>query len=471
MKIYKTKSTVCHILLLGCLNLFFSCDLFLDIAPPKTELATDLVFESNSTANSAITSIYARMATVNGVPFSDISWLSGLSADEFVNYATGINTVAYYTNSLSPDNTTIASNFWIPYYNIIYQANAIIEGLEQSTGVDDAVKRQIIGEAKFVRAFNHFYLMGLFGDIPVITSTDYRINAALPRSTETDVYGQIIADLTDAKGMLNDDYVGADGLTPSPERLRPNKATATALLARAYLYTQDYEKAKNEATNVIDNPFYVLPLNLENVFLKNSTETIWQVQPVTNTATTFATRFVLTGRPATGANRSVTISNNVLELFTEDDLRFSDWVGQVFVSGTTYYFPNKHKVTTNNTTEYNMVMRLAEQYLIRAEAHIHLGNIGDGLADLNVLRRRANAKEFETAIIPNDPLFLLEEERQRELFAEGHRWFDLRRTGRIDEVMTLVTSTKGGQWRTGSKLYPIPQTERNNNPNLSQNDY
>lgn len=471
MKIYKIKKIIYQMLLLGSFIILYSCNLFLDIDPPKTELATDLVFDNNSTANAAITSIYARMETVNGSPVSTLYWISGLSADEFVNYTTGSNVTTYYTNSLLPVNTTLASYFWTPYYNIIYQANAIIEGLEKSTSVSEDVKNQIIGEAKFVRAFYHFYLTELFGDIPIITSTDYRINATLSRSPQVEVYKQIINDLLDAKKILNDNYVGADGLTTSTERTRPNEGVASALLARVYLYTNDYKKAEDEATKVINNSLYKLSTNLNNVFFKNSTETIWQLQPVNGVATTFVNKFVLTGRPTTGANKSVTISTNLLDLFNDEDLRSSVWVGKITVSGITYYYPNKNKATTNNTTEYDMVMRLAEQYLIRAEARIHRDDIENGLSDLNVLRKRADIEEYKIETITDDPFLLVEQERQRELFAEGHRWFDLKRTGRIDEVMTVATPLKGGQWRSGSALYPIPQTERNNNPHLSQNDY
>lgn len=471
MKLYKIRITTYKALLSISLTLLFSCDLFLDVAPPKTELATDLVFDNNSTANAAITSIYAQMATVNGTPLSNMVWLSGLSADEFTNYATDQRITAFYTNSLSPSDALVASYFWTPYYNIIYQTNAIIEGLSKSTGVSDIVKKQIIGEAKFIRAFYHFYLTGFYGDIPLVTSSDYRINATLSRSPQIDVYKQIVSDLLDAREMLNNNYVGADGTTTSTERVRPNEKVAAALLARVYLYTKNYEKAEDEATTVIDDSRYTLTSNLNNTFLKNSAEAIWQLQPFTGAATTFATKFVLITAPTTGLDKSIVLNSSILNLFDSNDLRYANWVGKITVSGQTHYFPNKYKVTGVNTTEYDMVIRLAELHLIRAEARIHQDDIKNGLADLNVLRKRANVEEYDVETITDDPFLLVERERQRELFSEGHRWFDLRRTGQIDEVMTIFAPSKGAQWRAGSALYPIPQTERNSNPNLSQNDY
>lgn len=447
------------------------CDSFLDIAAPKTELASATVFTNNSTANAAITSIYARMSTVNGTPFSNLPWLTGLSADEFTNYATNLNIVAFYSNSLTPVNPNMANYFWTPYYNIIYQSNSIIEGLENSSGVSDEVKKQIKGEALFIRAFYHFYLTNLFGDVPIITSTDYQANAILPRASQVDVYKQIVTDLTDAKALLNPMYIGADALTGSTDRVRPNLATAQALLARVYLYTKQYEKAEAESTLVIANPVYSLPNDLATIFLKGSTEAIWQTQPVPNMTTTFADKFVLTGNPSTGLSRSVVLSPSQLTLFENDDRRLTDYMGTRTYQGNTIRFVRKHKVTSSNSSEYDMIMRLAEQYLIRAEARIHLQMIEEGIEDLNALRRRANVSEHDYQTISNS-LLLVEQERQRELFAEGHRWFDLRRTDRIDVVMAAIAPTKGGVWSEHSALYPIPETERTNNPQLSQNkDY
>ncbi|MBX2942703.1 MAG: RagB/SusD family nutrient uptake outer membrane protein [Cyclobacteriaceae bacterium] len=467
MKLKKNLDKI-YLISLSIFLTLIGCDSFLDIAPPKTELASATVFTNNSTANAAITSIYARMSTVNGTPFSNLPWLTGLSADEFTNYATNLNVVAFYSNSLTPVNPNMATYFWTPYYNIIYQVNSIMEGLEKSSGVSDEVKKQIKGEALFVRAFYHFYLTNLFGDIPIITSTDYKANATLSRALQVDVYRQIVTDLTDAKALLNPLYIGADALTESTDRVRPNLATAQSLLARVYLYTNQYEKAEAESTQVITNQLYSLPNNLSTIFLKGSIEAIWQTQPVPNMTTTFADKFVLTGNPSTGLNRSITLSPSLLSLFETDDLRVSQYMGTRTYQGSTIRFVRKHKVTSANSSEENMIMRLSEQYLIRAEARIQLQMIEEGIEDLNTLRRRANVEEYDYQTV-SDPLLLVEQERQRELFAEGHRWFDLRRTNRIDLVMATIAPTKGGVWSEHSTLYPIPETERTNNAQLSQN--
>ena len=107
---------------------------------------------------------------------------------------------------------------------------------------------QLTGEAKFMRAFCYFYLVNAFGDVPLITSTNYLVNETMPRAPAMEVYRQIIADLKGAKDLLANDYSYSNG-----EKVRPNKWVAIALLARAYLYTGDWVNAEAEATSVISN--------------------------------------------------------------------------------------------------------------------------------------------------------------------------------------------------------------------------
>jgi hypothetical protein len=229
-----------------------ACDSFLEIDPSKTELITPAVFSSNSTANAAMLSIYARMATDAGVPSKEISLKTGLLSDEFVNYSTNQQVLEFYTNSLTINNTNIIGNLWTPYYNLIFQCNAVLEGLKDNTKVSSAVNKQLTGEAKFTRAYIYFFLANFFGDIPLIETTDYRNNATLRRSSKDDVYKFILADLRDAKILLNQNYVASDGITTTSERVRPNRAAVCTLLARIYLFLEDYKTAEIEANEVIN---------------------------------------------------------------------------------------------------------------------------------------------------------------------------------------------------------------------------
>lgn len=454
------------------LAILVSCDSFLAIPPSKTELLSPVIFNSNSTANAAITLIYSRM--INEEQICNMAWLTGLSADEFTNFATSQSIVSFYNNSLDPTNPNLANYLWTPAYSLIYQANAIIEGLtDQQNHVDEVLKKQIVGEALFVRAFWHFYLASFFGDVPIASSTDYRQNASSNRSSVSNVYKQSIDDLIKAKYLLPEHYVGRDGLAPSIERVRPNRAVAQALLARIYLHANLYENAEQEASEVLANQNYGLVENLNSVFSKNSRESIWQLQPMPNAITPEGKRFVLVSAPnGSGIIKSLTVSTELLNRFDDLDKRKELWLDTVIVNNHTYIFPYKYKqgeVATGNSTEYSMVLRLAEQYLIRAEARLRLQKNVEAIDDLNVIRKRAGLPMYSYEALSNigDAILI---ERQREFFSEGHRWFDLIRLGAIDEIMLPVSQSKGGTWSTYMCVFPIPETERNANPNLTQND-
>jgi len=142
------------------------------------------------------------------------------------------------------------------------------------------------------------------------------------------------------------------------------------------------------------------------------------------------------------------------------------WVDSITESGQTYYFPFKYKIQSGATlTEYSMVLRLAELYLIRAEARVYLNNLSGAEEDLNVIRNRAGLPVTD-ATDNTTLLNAIMQERRVELFTEwGHRWLDLKRTGQADSVL----APQKPQWQTTSVLYPIPQSEIQNDPNLIQN--
>jgi len=460
------------------------CKKFVQIGPPNTLLVTDNVFNNNSTATSALTSIYTQMFN-NSESFNMAQDL-GLLADELTNYSTQPLQLQFYTNAMNAVNS---SGEWGTAYNYIYQANAVISALQDNVNITPAVAQQLTGEALFVRAFWHFYLTTEYGDVPLVTTTLYTVNDQISRTPQVQVYAQIVQDLKNAQYLLNANYVDATDTAITTERTRPTKAAAEALLARAYLYTGKYDSAQAQATLVINNSnLYTLDSILSSTnstyspnspFLMNSSEAIWQLytpQPADDN-TNDAQYFILAGAPSTGGSNSTTISPQLLNSFEAGDLRRSNWVDSVIESGVSYYFPYKYQANnTTNLTEYTMVLRLAEQYLIRAEAEANLGDMVDAARDLNTIRARAGLGLSPTltascSLQQADSAIL--HERQVELFTEwGHRWFDLIRTGTINNVLGSpgnICQVKGGVWNPTSELFPIPQSEILNDPNLSQN--
>lgn len=439
----------------------FGCKKFVEADAPVDRLVTTTVFSNDATASSAMAGVYSNMINAgfaNGGLFSSINILSGLSADELINYNTGASYVQFYTNALLPTNSDITNNIWGAAYADIFAANSILKGLDGS-GVSDSMKTEMTGEAKFIRAFCHFYLVNLFGDVPLVITSDYQQNAVAPKTAKQDVYKQIITDLKDAQSLLRSDFSFSKG-----ERTRPNKIAATALLARVYLYSGDPVNAEATSSVVINAPGYSLLTDLNSVFLKNSQEAIWQLVPynVTNEANFFVISNTPTGIPNTS------LSDRLLNAFEANDNRKTNWTKSVIYNSKAYPFPYKYKVNSGtNYTEYSMVLRIAEQYLIRSEARAQQNNISGAQADLNAIRTRAGLPNT-TAADKASLVTAILHEKQVELFTEwGHRWLDLKRSGTVDAVMSVVTAQKGGTWNTNWQLYPIPLTQITNDPAMA----
>ncbi len=466
--------------------LISGCKKFVDVPAPTKSITDDNVYTSDYTAIAVLTGMYTKMGySGGGDPFTGtfgISLMSGLSADEFTLYSGVLNLphTAYYRNALNATtNGGFGSEFWNPLYNYIYSTNAAIEGLNASFSLTPAVKKQLLGEAKFLRAFYYFYLVNYFGDVPLTTTTDYKINSTLSRIPQADVYQQIITDLKDAQELLSISYLDESLLKSTAEKVRPTKWAATALLARVYLYIKDYANAEIQAGVTINSGSFSLTA-LNNTFLKNSSEAIWQLQPIgygrnTEDGWTFIIPPTGLSEPNGDQGNPVSLSNQLLNSFESNDQRSIDgnWVNSVDVNGTTFKYPFKYKSANlgDPVTEYFMVFRLGEQYLIRAEARAELNKITEAQSDVNAIRIRAGLSNT----IANDKPSLLTailHERQVELFSEwGHRWFDLKRTNNIDAVMTVVTPLKanGAPWKSYQQWHPLSFNELNSDPNLTQN--
>lgn len=433
-----------------------SCDDFVAVDRPNSQLTTDAVFENATTATAAMVDVYAQMrenGLLTGKSFG-ISCLLGTYADELVSYENGAYTTAdFYNNSLLASDAFV-SLLWNSSYNQIYAANAIFEGVGNSASLAPSDKNQLQGEALFARALTYFYLVNLFGDVPYVSTTDYVYNSTVPRMATEVVYKNIIADLETAITLLPSDYSKAD-------RTRPNKATAQALLARVYLYHGDFAEAANMASAVLnDTSLYIWDDNLDSVFLKESTSTIWQLASGSEGANTDegSTFIFFSGPP-----ELVALSDNFVSQFETNDLRKSHWIKTVTEGGGLWYHPYKYKqdIASGSSLEYSIIFRLAEQYLIRSEARARQGDMIGAKEDLNKIRHTAGLPDTD-ATTQTTLLEAILQERKVELFTEyGHRFFDLKRFGKLDAVL----GTKPG-WNATDQLWPLPQSELLVNPFL-----
>ena len=146
----------------------------------------------------------------------------------------------------------------------------------------------------------------------------------------------------------------------------------------------------------------------------------------------------------------------------------STWTGNTVIGSDTFYYPRKYEIPGGGTvSEDHIMFRLAEQYLIRAEARMQQANITGAIEDINIIRSRAGLGTLPVSLSPDQAAAAIQQERRIELFAElGHRWLDLKRTNKADLIIgTLKPST----WKPTAALWPVPQSQISADPFLTQN--
>lgn len=432
-----------------------SCDNFVELYLPTSQLTSKTVFEDVTTANAAMTGVYAKLrdtGLLTGIS-SGLTCRLGLYADE-LDYYKANDPNYFYTNSLYPAEAGI-QDLWNQGYNAIYAANAIVEGVSASQSLLQKDKDRLRGEALFIRTLIHFYLLNLYGDIPYVTTTDYNQNSSVHKIAVSEIYTKITADLEQAILVLPENY-------SSQQRVRPNRATAQALLARVYLYMGLWAEAANSASAVLNNPLYSWEPDLDKIFLKESTTTIWQFKPDNDNGNTKeGNLFIFNSSPPP----TVALTTNLVNAFAPIDQRKTHWIRAITKGTSTWYhsFKYKRNAKAADSYEYSIVFRLAEQYLIRAEARAMQGDLIGAKEDLNVIRNTAglpntaavSAIEIREAII---------KERRLEFFTEfGHRFFDLKRVGSLDSALALSKP----KWSDNDALWPLPVQELSANPNLN----
>jgi hypothetical protein len=456
-RLYQWGTKTIRLFLLSILFLTSACDDFVQVAVPSTQLSSPLVFENNSIATAALVAIYAQLRD-NGLLTGNPNGMQaklGEYTDELTFYGAGGQTDAsFYTNIVLPVNTDV-KNWWSTTYNQIYATNALLEGVENSKSLTPLQKEQLRGEALFIRALLHFHLTNLYGDIPYVKTTDYTANAKIGKIGTTQVYENAQADLLDSEALLGIQYI-------SSERIRPNKATVQALLARLYLYSGRWAEAANSASAVLNNTtLYADDHHLESVFLKGNLGNIWQLLPDTDGRNTLEaeTHVFLQGPPPVSA-----LSPEFVNSFEAGDNRRTQWIKEVTNGTDVWYHAYKYKAYNNSqgSLEYSIVFRTAELYLIRGEARAQQGQLTTALEDLNSIRNKAGLGN-SSAVTAAQIINAIVKERKSELFTEGHRFFDLKRNNLLDEILT---PTKPG-WDTNDKLLPLPETELLLNPNLN----
>lgn len=436
-----------------------ACDSFLDIDLAPQLIETGQLLSNENSAESAVNGVFTHMRTGGG-------WMSnggatiygGLVADEFQLSVSHPIYDAFFQNALLPNNSTVSASLWTPPYQTLYRCNVLIDALNTNPPLPNRTIDRLLGELLVVRALQFSLLAGFFGNVPIVTTSDYTINATLGQAKYEDVLGQALSDLQMARALLS-----AEGLEQT--KVRPTYWAATALLARISLYAKNYSDAFRYASEIIEEGPFQLKTDLLGIFSIDSPETIWEIAPLQPTGNTFEGGAFL---PSSASRHpTITLTNAVINAFEDGDQRSDKWIGVSTAGPVPVYYAQKYQHRQSGETfEHLVVLRLAEQYLIRAEARLMDGDEYGARNDLNVLRKRAEADILSDRIIGADLMQALRTERQCELFAEwGHRWIDLRRWGIIDNIL----AAEKPNWREEWALFPLPEEQLTYNYKLTQN--
>ena len=441
------------LLSLSIVSIIYGCEDFLETDYPNDQIDQSFVFNDERLATGAAVSIYSNLRQ-NGFlsgNSSGVGLLLGCYTDELEVVTPQVSDPKLFFDNNVLANTAAVNALWSSAYKHIYACNNVIEGLEKSDKIGANVKSQLIGEMLTIRALLHFYLTQTYGEVPIVHTTDYSVNKDIVKSSMNDVMAFVQNDLLEAEQLLSDAY-------PSNNRTRINKSVAQSLLARVYLYNQNWELALNTSENMLSNTSYILE-EINDTFLKESREAIWQLGPYVEGQNTLeASTYHFQSVPAPISR----ISNPLLHAFDSLDLRKDNWLQSLADDPTnTYSFKYKFRGNTGQSKEYSIIIRLAELYLIAAESAYQLGLWTKGNEYLNVIRQRAGLPIINITNLSSAKEQILLE-RRKELFCEfGHRFYDIKRHNKWD----LLTNSKSN-WKPNNSLLPIPERELLLNPNL-----
>jgi len=454
-----------------------SCTDFLN-REPISDLAEDNFFKTGADAEAALIAAYDALQSeyyifdrfTNGDVISDNCYAGGdnpnnFQLDEF---------------TITPSNVNVERD-WSYLYEAISRANAVLDnvGSIESTDLTAARKAEILAEAGFLRAYHYFQLVNLWGEVPLIlnkvNSTDPDV-VFQPKSSVQEIYDAIITDLLVIKDDLPETYTQG--------KQRATKGAANAMLVKAYAHqpNPNWAKVKEHAEIIINSGVYQLLSNYDDLWKpsnENTTESIFEVQFLggTNEANWGPQLWLPPSLTNDDWRKFNTPSNDLLTAYTDagDTERRNasvkmenglPWSDPDYPSGT-IPFPFKQRLANGWSSPNNyLLLRLADVILLLAEAENELGNSAAAISTLDQIRNRVNLPNT-TASNQGDLRTAIQNERRLELAFEGHRWFDLKRTETA--VNTMNALNRNYNVEAYQLLWPIPQSELDRNPNLTQN--
>lgn len=444
-----SKAKIVHVL--SVLFIFSSCiDTFLDLEPENATSDINAVTDEKS-AEAALNGAYSRLKSNNyygGSGYISAIYLAGgdVNWTGSLNYYKDFNTHDYLA-----DNTTVEVS-WNAIWQTVNAANQVIDKVSTLNNINKKAKERITGEALFIRALAHFDLARTWANVPVITRATATANDfdGVKQSSQKEVYRMVVEDLKAALPLLPD----------VTNRTHATQASTNALLARVYLYLEEWDKAEQHATLLIEDPDYEL-IDYNTFYNeKGSKESILELNYTTSDNNSHWTYWFA---PDQGGRHEWGPSEELVDLLNDPDIGGTrkKTVADLSAAETpNYYVGLVYHRTNGDDPAY--ILRISEQYLIRAEARAKKSDpiLEDVLSDLNAVKLRSLVKPSRAATI-DTAISDIENERRVEFPFEPHRWFDLVRTNKAGIVLGVTDKNK---W-----IFPIPYNDLQADKDLVQN--
>nr|WP_320039325.1 RagB/SusD family nutrient uptake outer membrane protein [uncultured Bacteroides sp.] len=444
IKLYKLVS-----LYIVSVGLFFtSCENYLDVSPKNAILSEDAITDAG-TARAAIIGTYNALQSYYA---ADYPTLGSIPADN-VSYNGTLSQYLQLDQNAVPTDNVITVSVYKSIYKTINSANSVIASVGSVSDplLTDIEKNKILGEAYLIRALAYFDLARGWGGVQLQLkpTSDLSSLKGLKRSTLSETYDQVLSDLEQAETLLPED---------ATTRNRAQKSTALALRARLHLYREQWGEAETYATKVISNTKYSLVKPFKTYFTPPflSSESVFELTFSTNNKNSY---WNLWYPSSVGGQYTLKPSDSLVQKLNNPDIGGSR---NTIIAGSGSSVYGVLYNTISSSTDPSYVIRIAELYLIRAEARAKKANpdLTGAVSDLNLVRARANVPAF-TGTSQSEIIKAIEDENGVEFAFEAHRWFDLVRTKRVGEVLGL---TNTDYW-----LFPIPQSDILSDSDATQN--
>ncbi|GAB3720831.1 RagB/SusD family nutrient uptake outer membrane protein [Spirosoma lituiforme] len=431
--------------------LLTGCQSFLDVQP-ELQVDESQAITNASTAEAALNGLYNRLGS-DGYYGSNFQALAYLSGGDIQWTGSQGAPQEITSRKLTADNSYVGSA-WSAIYRTILQANYLLETVPNLTDpllIADR-KNQIQGEAYALRALSYFDLVRGWGGVQTIlkatrTPSD---NTGISRGSADDTYAQVLKDLTAAEPLLS----------ATTNRNKVTRKTVWALRARYHLYRQEWDQAETYAGKLIDDTNYKLAKPYNAFFANNAIATPESVFEIAYSNSFKNGHYNWWLPPALSGRREWAPNDKLVALLNDPNVggNRKELIAQTSPPGNLWYGKLYYRIPLGTDPAY--VIRIAELYLIRAEARAQLGKTTAALSDLNAVRDRAAVPALQ-AVTKEALLLAIETERQVEFPFEADRWFNLIRTGRVAAVLGITDASK--------YVLPIPNSEILADKALTQN--